>query len=550
MLPMRKGRALIRPLALAWVCLPLGLIPGCSHSRPLVNLPPAVSSADATAEMPRLLPIVAAVPGESPPPATIPRRIPSDAGGPPPASDGAVRLASLAVSAGAPPSLLLSLPEAIQLGLQYNPRLRAALAAIERARGQEQAAFAPFLPQIDMLNRYVATSKTSLPGAPGPTGAINITGVSPYSAGQSELQLQWTLYDFGRTAGRYGQAGMREKIAELQAARAHETVTYDVATAYFDALEAAAIRKIAVEAIRRAEAVLEDVRARAKGGVALRDDILRGEVQLSESRDALVRAEDAEIAALARLNNALGRDASLPLHLAEGPSAGAFHVTLAECLQRAANGRPEVGVARDRVAAAQFGRRAAKGEFLPRVLLLGSLGRVDGEGVVNGWQEGVGIHLNVPLYHGGANRGNLRAADADILQAAADAQSIVNDISLEVTLAHRGVRSAQARVALARPAVEQSRETLRLVRERYRNGTATPTDVVDAETARTRSEQRYASASIEYLSALARLAYVMGDNAGGLGGLCELLGPLEGPALEKLPMPRLGPPLGGVRDEG
>ena len=153
--------------------------------------------------------------------------------------------------------------------------------------------------------------------------------------------------------------------------------------------------------------VLEDVRARRDAGVALRDDVLRGEVQLSESRDALVRAEDAEIAALARLNNALGRDASLPLRPGEGLSPGQFTASLAECLQRAAERRPEVGVARDRAAVAQFGRVSARGEFLPRLNMLGSLGRIEGQNVVGGWQEGVGIQLNVPVYHGGRNRGNL-----------------------------------------------------------------------------------------------------------------------------------------------
>jgi outer membrane protein TolC len=276
--------------------------------------------------------------------------------------------------------------------------------------------------------------------------------------------------------------------------------------------------------------------------VALRDDVLRGQVQLSEARDALVRAEDAEITALARLNNALGRDASLPLRPANDLSAGPFAASLAECLQRAAERRPEVGVARDRVAVASYGRVAARGEFLPSLNLKGSLGRIDGQNVVGGWQEGAGIQLNVPLYHGGANRGNLAAAEADIRQAAADAQGVLNDISLEVTVAHRGVVSAQARADLARPAVEQSAEALRIVRERYRKGTATPTDVIDAETASTRAEQRYASARIEYLSALARLAYVLGDDPEGL--CLPLIGPApqsEAPPVE-LPQPRLLPP--------
>jgi outer membrane protein len=420
----------------------------------------------------------------------------------------------------------LPLPEAIRFALQNNPRLRAALAAIERSRGEEAVSFAPFLPQIDLLTRYVATNAAILPGAPGPTGAINPSEVGNYSIAQSELQLQWTLYDFGRTAGRYGQSRMRESVTRLQALRAQETVAFDVATAYLQALEAAALRRIAVETVRRAEVVLEDVRARREGGVALRDDVLRGEVELSEARDALVRAEDAEIIALARLNNAMGRDASLPLRPGEEMSRGKFAASLAECLQHAASQRPEVGVARDRVALAQFGRVAAKGEFLPSLTMKGSLGRIDGLNVVGGWSEGAGIQLSVPLYRGGANRGNLAAAEADISQAVADAQGVLNDISLEVTVAHRGVVSAQVRVKLAQPAVKQSAEALRIVRQRYRAGTATPTDVIDAETARTRAEQRYVSARIEYLSALTRLAYVMGDDP---EGLCL---PLTGPGQE------------------
>jgi outer membrane protein len=428
--------------------------------------------------------------------------------------------------------------------LRNNPRLRAALAAIDRARGQEAVAFAPFLPQIDLFNRYVATGKSTLPGAPGPTGVVSVTGIGPYQVVQSELQLQWTLYDFGRTGGRYRQSVLREQIAQFQAVRARETVAYDVATAYLQALEAAALRRIAAETVRRAEAVLGDVRARREGGVALRDDVLRGEVQLSESRDALVRAEDAEITALARLNNAMGRDASLPLRLGEATYPGPFAASLADCLQRAAAQRPEVGVARDRVAVARFGRVAARGEFLPSLAMKGSLGRIEGENVVDGWQEGAGIQLNLPLYYGGAHRGNLASADADIRKAQADAQVVLNDISLEVTVAHRDVVSAQARAELARPAVAQSAEALRIVRQRYRNGTATPTDVIDAEMAATRAEQRYVSARIEYQSALARLAYVLGDDPEGpflplTGPGAEGHAPAERPAV--LPMPRVLP---------
>jgi hypothetical protein len=67
-------------------------------------------------------------------------------------------------------STTLALPDAIAFALQNNPRLRSARAAIERARGQEQVAFAPFLPQVDLLGQYGVTSATFAPGVPRERG--------------------------------------------------------------------------------------------------------------------------------------------------------------------------------------------------------------------------------------------------------------------------------------------------------------------------------------------------------------------------------------------
>ena len=386
-------------------------------------------------------------------------------------------------------------------------------ADIVRAQGQERVAFSPFLPQVDLLQQTGVVSSTLAPGVPGNEGFLlaNGTGIRSYS--QTEVGLEWTLYDFGRTCGHYLQAVARERVTEFQLARANQTVEFDVANAYLDVLLARASRRVQEDAVRRAEAVLEDTVARRQQGVALKDDVLRSQVQLAESRGALVAAREGEFDAVARLNNAMGRNAGWPLEVVDMESQPPFSGALAELLEIAARQRPEVAVARQTVAAAQEGRQAARGEFLPRIFLRAAEGHTDGENVITGWQEGAGLHVEMPLYAGGRHRGELRSAEADIESALANTQTILDAISLQVNLAYRGVVANQEQVALARPAVEQSVEALRIVRQRYRAGTATPTDVIDAETAATRAEQRYVSARIEYLSALARLTYVMGDES-------------------------------------
>jgi outer membrane protein TolC len=514
------------PLALlALVLMPLLLSAGCASWHSVVPVPAEVTDTGVSDRVliPRDLNVN--LPETVFKPGTLSQR----AADPPVAADRGIAATSFA------------LPEAIAFGLQNNPRLRAARAAIERARGQEQVAFAPFLPQIDLLTQFGTVSATLAPGVPGPEGFILAGAFGTRDYAQAELGLQWTLYDFGRTGGRYRQAIARERITEFRFARADQTVEFDVAAAYLDVLLARASRRVQDDAVRRAQAILDDTVARHKGGVALREDVLRAEVQLSESREALVLAREGEFNALARLNYAMGRNAALPLEVIdldlEPPLPGA----LANLLELAAVQRPEVGVARQAVAAAQEGRRAAEGEFLPRIYARASAGHVDGQNVVTGWQEGVGLHLEAPLYAGGRHRGELRTAEADIEAAVADAQAILDAISLQVNLAYRGVVAARERIDLARTAVVQAEENLRLVRVRYRNGNATPTDIVDSEAAMTRSQQRFFSATYTYLAALARLDYAVGERQGTLLGRTADSKDRPTPVPEELPAPRVLP---------
>jgi len=237
-------------------------------------------------------------------------------------------------------------------------------------------------------------------------------------------------------------------------------------------------------------------------------------VQAAEARDALVVAQNAEWVAQARLNAVMGRNAALPVRVVEIRSEPPFSLSLAECLEAAEATRREVVVAREAIAAARSGRDAAAAEFLPSLSGRGSLGWVDGANVVRGVQEGAALHLNLPLYSGGRRRGELRSAAADIEAALADAQVILDAVSLQVSLAYRGVVASRERIDLARTAVVQAEENLRLVRARYRNGNATPTDIVDSEAALTRSQQRFYSATYTYLAALARLNYAVGRHQG------------------------------------
>src|SRR5262249_18453558 len=141
---------------------------------------------------------------------------------PPAASAGPPVAVKPAPAEDAPPATadvpVFPLADAIEIALRDNPRLRVAAEAVERARGICEIALAPVLPTMRLYSRVGATSATQSPGAPGPVGGILQSGDGAHEYVQAEIDLQWTLWDFGRRSGRYGQALSRERVAALQLA--------------------------------------------------------------------------------------------------------------------------------------------------------------------------------------------------------------------------------------------------------------------------------------------------------------------------------------------
>ncbi|MBY0525228.1 MAG: TolC family protein [Gemmataceae bacterium] len=424
-----------------------------------------------------------------------------------------------------PPTVECNAPEvftleaAIAFALQNNPRLRAARAAIDEARGNRQAAFAPFLPEATFKPTAFWGNNPK-----GPPGAFAIPlpeysdapGYQTYQV--AELYMQWTVLDFGRREGRYAQASLRVDITELQATRADQTVAFDVTAAYFRVLLAQATRTVAQQAVREAESILELTRNLFNRGVVTRDSVLRAEVQLSTDQQLLVSARSHESIARAGLNFAMGRNVSASIEVTGGEEEPSFHMSLAEGLQLAVDNRREFQVARKAIEVAQEGVKVAHAEFAPRIYLQGVAAGETGHQTLRGASETGAIILSWRLFDGGKRLGDNRAAGAQVNTAVAQAQHIADTIAYEVNQAFYAVDDARQRIVLARTSIAQARENLRLVLNKYKAGDATPTDVVDAETTLTRSQQSYNTALYDYQTALARLDYAMGTTPAGFAG--------------------------------
>jgi outer membrane protein TolC len=421
----------------------------------------------------------------------------------------------------AEPAQTLALAEAIELAFRQQPRLRGYLETVEQARRGEEIAFAPFLPLAIAgysggMYDLNAGGSFSLAPLPGFT-FLPALGAIPFGLNintgymLADLKLQWLICDFGRRMGRYNQAGLATEISRLQCDRAYQTVANEVSLAYYQLLRARALRKIALDAVRRGEDDLDVARKLETGGAIETEKRLRVEVQLSETRRLLDAAEGAEAIAIAALNLAIGLNVSAQTAVVESSDIPSFNQSLGECLQQAIGLRREFQVARQSIQVADEGRRVAKADFAPRILAEGFL--LDfRQAVSQGHADlAVGnIKLEWGLFEGGKRVAEMRIADSKIRSAMAQAESIADTIAFQVTEAYRNLITARRGIDRSEPAVTQAEENYRLVKARANVGDATSAEITDAESLLTRAQQDHLNSIHDYLIALARLEYAMG----------------------------------------
>jgi len=426
------------------------------------------------------------------------------------------------VSLESPSTNTFSLAEAIETAFRQQPRLRVYFESVEQTRRGQDIALAPFLPvalagySSGGFDLNVGGTSTPLGPLPGFTflpalGSIPI-GLNINTGYElAEFKLQWLICDFGRRLGRYRQAGLAVDIAQLQSERAYQTVANEVSVAYYQVLRTRALRKIARDAVRRAEDDLDVAKRLAKGGAVEKEKVLRVEVQLAESHRLLDAAEGAEAVAVAALNLAIGLNVNAPTGVQESSDIPPFAQSLAQCLQSAVGLRREFQVARQSIELADEGRRVAKADFAPRIVADGSLLDFQQSAPRGHADLAVGsIKLQWGLFEGGKRVAELRISDSKIRAAVAQADTIADTIAFQVTEAYRHLITARRGIDRSRPAVTQAEENYRLVRARAKVGDATSAEITDAESTLTRAQQDYLNSIHDYLIALVRLEYAMG----------------------------------------
>ena len=340
----------------------------------------------------------------------------------------------------------LTLAAAIDMAYRMNPSIQAARNRLEIAHSGKDIAYADFLPEVGIGYRHVlgATQPTGfvLPTIPTSVGNVAFGG-SADEYDTAELRAQWTLWDFGRRSAKYGQALVTQEIAGLQYVRRQQTVAFDVARAYFEALGANAAAEVAQESVRRAQSALTDAKNFLHRGNALRNDVLRTDVFMKEMQLELVKTQTAKGVAMAKLNRAIGINPTCTSQVVELAEPPPFDLPLCDCLKLAVENRREFGVVEHGIAKAKLGAGGAEAEFMPKIVV-GGVGALQQEHDPTRYAQlaSAGIGIELGLFQGGRRIGELREAKSEIDLAVSGGKEVCDEIAYEVKVAYLSITDA------------------------------------------------------------------------------------------------------------
>jgi outer membrane protein TolC len=396
----------------------------------------------------------------------------------------------------------VTLEQAIARATRLNPDYVRALGQVDNAEWGRRAALAVFV--LPSLSASLDATKYS-------TAFFNIgTNRNQAEAVNATFQARYDLF----SARKFADLGRTR--AELESAEASELeqrfrTALLVESDYYDVLQNQELARVAADRSRRAEEGLGIARARVVSGAAVQSDSLQLVLELTQARTDQLRRDAALRVSRLQLGRRVGESGPVDAAPLDTTAAPELPLGVDEAVQMAVNQGPQYRAARASERAAAGVLRAERGQYLPTFSLLGTHQRFDDSFFPGGRNvSSISLSVFLPIWDDGrreitisqarVNRDVSRAIREDLEQAARP----------DVTRAFEAYVTARATTDLSTTGVLVAKENYRVQESRYRAGSTTILDVLDAQIRLTQSEADLVQSRYATRLALAGLEAILG----------------------------------------
>ncbi|MCW3110312.1 MAG: TolC family protein [Segetibacter sp.] len=401
----------------------------------------------------------------------------------------------------------ITLKEAIDLSIKNSKQLKGSEAKIEEATAALREAVERRLPEagvtashirLNSPNIDVKVKSNNTSGGTGSGGTQQENG-KPSSATYGLLNASLPLYSGLRI--RYGIESSKylEEAARLDADNDREAVVLNTINAFDNLYKSRAAVDLVNESLEGARQRVKDFSNLEKNGILPRNDLLKAQLQQSNTELSLLDAENNWRLANINMNLMLGLPDTTVLSVNETDlqSAAVQLKTVEEYVQLSSQNRKDVAALGYRKKAASTGVKAAKGGMYPSIALTGGYVAADIPNiftVTNAVNIGVGVQYSLSSLWKNSQVDQAKAREK---QVAASEEMLYDNIRLQVNQAYQNYLLAQKKIEVYQTAIAQAEENYKIVRNKFQNQLANTTDLLDADVAQLQAKLNAAFAKAD-----------------------------------------------------
>lgn len=377
----------------------------------------------------------------------------------------------------------LTLDEAVQLGIQNSKNLKIDAAKIEEATADLLAAKNRQLPELSVSGSYLylplkPNVNIKLPGVAG--GGPEIHQVAYGSA-----NLSVPIYSGGRIKYGIESAKYLVEASKLNTESDKVAIAYNVAQAYNNLFKANQSIRVLEENLSASQKRDETFLKLENNGVIARNDRLKANLQTSNIELQLLEAKNNYNIANINMDLLLGLPETTEIEVDQNYIDEGTDVRPVDFyLNEARENRKDLQALDKQRQAAALGTRSAKAENLPSIAFTGGYVAADIPKfltIYNAVNVGVGISYN--LSNLWKENSSLKQSQARELQLAASNELLNDNIKLDVNREYQNTDYSKKRIAVFEKSAEQANENYRITKNKYDNGLATMTELLDADAA-------------------------------------------------------------------
>jgi len=403
----------------------------------------------------------------------------------------------------------LTLLEAEKIALDRNPNISIAH-LLQLAQGQ-------FTREVASIEMPTVTGDLTAVGAHDDSRitASALNNPIVYNRAAGGLTVRQLITDFGRTRNLVKNAQSTAK-AQFDTERATvEDITLAVDQAYYQALTAQSLLKVAQQTLATRQATGQQIGALTSQKLRSTLDLSLADVQISQAQLLVLDAQNSASSAMASLNAILGSEADQQYDLVDETPQNPQAAPANEegLVQLAFRSRPDLASLNDRWLAARQFASAEHDLLRPTVSALAAVGGtpVRADQIQSSWYGAAGANISIPIFNGFQYTARAKEADLRAQAASEQVRNLRETIARDVRAAVLNAQIAFQRIGVSRQLFDQANTALELAQARYKVGLSGIVDLTQAQLAQTEAEIGYTNARFAYQTALAEVRYQTGQ---------------------------------------